>query len=605
MNLETNGPPARGAPAWWRLWGPEILFLAVTTAAGVWARGRWLDPNGDPGIWWSLSERLAHGERYYRDVYLQYGPLSPYLLSWTGRPFGFSAAWYVLASWIPAILSGLLLLRLARGLLTTLERLGLVGVLVGVSIFAPGPGRMVLSYCPAAVHAIGFALAALWLLKSGTEGPWRAYGAGALAGMALCAKQEIGVAALAGLCVPVLTRPRQAAVWALRCGVGFLAMALLGVAVVFASGASVDSLARESHLWPIGVVPPEWLSLFRGVAAVTAIDWPQDVLASFRELLKLIALVSLLGLLLARGREGARWWPTLGLLGLLWASDLFSGGSLPPHVRPIGLFMTVAFLVALAALLDVRLAQREFLAGLGLFAGLVGTRTAFSHNMDNHYAGVAHFAATLTWAVFVFCIVPRFLPGGSIPARRSRVAWGILVLPVAWYWATYGIESLGDATRVAVETPRGRIWAPRRRADAYARIGRELRPGERVLFLPETSALDVLFGVRDASPYLIHMPGWLDGHAEDVLIERFEKDPPDAVVLFERTTGEFRVKAFGTGFGRRLSEWVVRNYQVVATPPSASVLRRRSALVEPDRRLASDEAHHRLEQPLKPEKRRE
>ncbi len=608
MNPATREPSAEAAeaaPAWLRLRAPEVLFLAVTTAAGLWARGRWLDPSGDPGIWWSLSWRLAQGERYYRDAYLQYGPLSPYLLSWTGRPFGYSALWYLLAGWIPAILAGLLLLELSRGFLTVLERFGLVGLLLGLSIFAPGPGRMVLSYCPAAVHAVVFSVAAFLVLRAGTVGGWPAYGAGALAGLAFCAKQEIGVAALAGLCAPILTGPRRAAGWVIRCVLGFLAVGCLGVAAAIGSGASVDSLARESHLWPVGVVPAEWLALFRDVAAVTAIDWSQGVLASLREMLKLIVLVSLIGLLLAKGRGSGRWWPSVGLLVLLFAADLISGRSPLPQVRPIGLSMTVALVVAAIALFDRRRPHREFFLGFGLFAGLVAARTAFSQDVASHFTGVAHFAATLTWAFFLFCFVPGFLPGGSLSAARARLAWGMLVLPLAWYWAASGISSLGDAARVAVETPRGRVWAQPRAAASYARIGRELRPGERVLFLPETSALDVLFGVRDASPYLIHMPGWLDAHAEDVLIDRFEREPPDAVVLFERATDEFHVKPFGQGFGRRLSDWILRNYEPVVVAPSAKVLRRRSPLLETDRRLAGQQAHRRRQDALEPQEERE
>jgi hypothetical protein len=605
--FSANGPSNRGMPVWVRSWAPEILFLAVTTAAGLWAGGRWLDPGGDPGIWWSLSERLARGERYYRDIYLQYGPLSPYLLSWVGRPFGFSAVWYLLAGWIPAIAAGVLLLRLGRRFLAPLERIGLVGLLLGFAIFAPGPGRMVLSYCPAAVHAIILSLAAFLLTQSPSASGAVSYGAGALAGLAFCAKQEIGIAALAGLCAPLLTQPGRAAGRVTRCLLGFLGVALLGAAAVASSGASFDSLVRSSHLWPIGTVPPEWQALFRGVANVTAVDWLQDVMASMRELLKLIVLVSLLGLLLSRGRESGRWWPSLGLLGLLALADVFSGRNLLPHVRPVGLSMAVAFAVALVGALDRRRPDREFFVRLGLFAGLVGLRTAFSQDTAYHYTGVAHFATTLTWCLFLFCVVPSLLPGGSVPAARCRVAWAILLLPVAWSASARGIESLRDPSRVAVDTVRGRIWVPSRTAVTYGGIRQALRPGERVLFLPETSALDVLLGVRDASPYLIHMPGWLDAHAEDILIERFQSDPPAAVVIFERTTNEFRVKPFGRGFGRRLSGWISSNYEVVATTPNAKVLRRAresSAPFDHEGRLAGEEPHRGGEEALDPQKER-
>src|SRR5262249_36293408 len=127
-------------------WTPELALVAFTTAAGIWAQGRWLDPTGDPGLWWSLGYRLAQGQRYYRDIFLQYGPLSPYVFALTGPLFGFSASWLLIVNWVPAIAAGVLLLRASRPLLLLRERFALLGFLLGLSVFAPGAGRLVFSY---------------------------------------------------------------------------------------------------------------------------------------------------------------------------------------------------------------------------------------------------------------------------------------------------------------------------------------------------------------------------------------------------------------------------------------------------------------------------
>ena len=112
----------------------------------------------------------------------------------------------------------------------------------------------------------------------------------------------------------------------------------------------------------------------------------------------------------------------------------------------------------------------------------------------------------------------------------------------------------------------------------YARIGQELHPGERALFLPETSGLDVLFDVRDASPFLGHMPGWLDAHAEEALIRRFETRPPDVVVIFDRPAQEFGVDKFGRGFGQTLAAWIERRYRPVASLRGGAIFRPREPL---------------------------
>ncbi|MEX1245440.1 MAG: hypothetical protein WEB59_10595 [Thermoanaerobaculia bacterium] len=570
---------ARRALEWLRDWSVELTFLAATSAAGIWAGGRWLDTTGDPGVWLSFAQRMAQGERLYRDLYIQYGPLSPLLFSATGKPFGFSLTWYLLANWIPAIVAGLLLLAAARPFLSRLDRLALVGLIVGLSVLAPRPARMILPYSPAAVHALCFSIGAFLLMPSRERGLWRAYAAGILAGLALCAKQEIGLAAILGLCAPLVTDGKKGVAWVFRCLVGFSAAASLGVVIVLGAGASLDSLRQDSHLWPMASMPPEWRLLSRKVAGFATVDWREALFNSAWELSKLILLVSLAGLCLAREKSKKRWWLTLGPLALLCAADLFRGRSLLPQVHPICLSMMAAFAVVLLAWFGKRRTGRDFFIGFGLFAGLVALRTAVSRDLASPYSGVSHFATCLTWLLLLLCLVPDRLPGGSSSARWARLVWTLVLLPMAWYWAANGIESLREEGRVPVATPRGDIFPDRRLGNLYARIGQELRPGERALFLPETSGLDVLFGVHDASPFLGHMPGWLDAHAEEVLIRRFETRPPDVIVIFDRPAQEFGVEQFGRGFGLRLAAWIESRYRPVANLRGGAIFRPRETPV--------------------------
>ena len=157
--------------------------------------------------------------------------------------------------------------------------------------------------------------------------------------------------------------------------------------------------------------------------------------------------------------------------------------------------------------------------------------------------------------------------------------WTLILLPAALYWAVNGIENLREEGRTAVTTPRGDIFPDRRLGNLYSRIGQELRPGERALFLPETSGLDVLFGVRDASPFLGHMPGWLDGHAEEILMRRFETRPPEVIIIFDRPAQEFGVEPFGRGFGLRLAAWIESRYRPIVSLRGGVILRPRETPV--------------------------
>jgi len=70
------------------------------------------------------------------------------------------------------------------------------------------------------------------------------------------------------------------------------------------------------------------------------------------------------------------------------------------------------------------------------------------------------------------------------------------------------------------------------------------------------------------------MPGWLDAGAESELIRKFEKDPPDLIVVFRRTNWEYGVAPFGQGFGARLAEWIETHNRLVATSPGGNLYRR-------------------------------
>ena len=552
-----------------RAWIPEIALVLVTTASGVWAGGRWLDPTSDPGIWWSMPERIASGERLYRDLYFQYGPLSPHLVSWIARPFRFSAASILLLNWIPAVIAAILLLRLARPFLDTLERLCLAAILIGMGLFAPGLGRLVYPYSPAAVHALCFALAALLVVRStvSERRNLRAAAAGVLAGLAFCSKQEIGIAAAAALTASVLAQPKGKGEprWLAPCLAAFAVVAACGAAFVLAS-APLESLRLDSHFWPLAAPPRSWNALF-GSSPGSARACPGRILGSLRGLALVASLFALVGLLLARERRLRRLLPVgaVFLALLLW--DVLDRSLFQRNLGFVHLWMCMAFAVAIWALLDRRREHRDFLVAFGVFAGLVGSRAAFSGDIANPYAGVAHLPGALALLLFLFGFLPGVWPGGEPAARHTRRVWAFVLFPVVCLGAWIGVVSLRSGAHRPVETPRGRIWVSRAEADLYDRVARELRPGERVLVLPEINAVDVLFEARSASPFVTMMPGWMDERAEERLIRKFESSPPDVVVVFTRPNWEYGLAPFGQGYGARLWSWIQAHNRLVASSP--------------------------------------
>jgi hypothetical protein len=576
---------------WVEEWGPEACFLLVTTGAGLWAAGRWINPVSDPGFTWSLAYRLSKGERLYRDIFLAYTPLSPYLLAAAARLFGLSARFVVLVNWIPAVVAGFLLLRVGRPLLSAIERLALVALVLSFSLFVPGDGRLILPYYPGVVHAFVFSIGALLLLqRDGERFGWRSLPAGFLAGLAFCCKQEVGLAAFLALSASVTTRPRRALPWIGRLLAGFC-LAVLPAAVFIFTSAPVQSLRYDSHLWPLAPAPPAAIShLMRIVTGLNYPNWPVTLRAAVFQLLWQIACLGLLALLLARERKRSVWLRVLSVfagLGLWWILEGFSFFSQMP---PVSLSMSVAFFAALLALFTPHLPGREFVVAIGVFAGVVGMRTAFSPLLSGHYDGPGHFASALTWVLFLCILAPRLLLGETRSASSFRVLMALLLLMVRGWQAASGAENLRFAWRVAVDTAQGRVFVERPQVRLFEAIRRHSLPGERVLVIPETNAVDVLFRLENVSPLVDMLPGLLDTRAERALIERLEKSPPDLVILFERSVAEYGVRPFGQGYGLLLADWCNRNYRVVESTAAGKVMRLRgppSAAGDPPGRRAA------------------
>ncbi len=555
-----------------RGWIPELVLLVVTTAAGVFAGGRWVDPTSDPGLWWSLSTRLAEGERYYRDLLHQYGPLTPYLLALGVRLLGFSITWVLLSNWLPAILAGILLLRAGREHLSSFERLSVVGLVIGLGLFAPGRGRLVYPYSPAAVHALCLSLGALLLARRPEKAGPRRLLPGALAGLAFLSKQEIGVAAIVSLLSLSAVAPGGRFRRALAAVAGFVLGVLPGIAFALWS-APLASLREESRVWPLGGVPAGWAPLYRIVAGVGAVGWARQLAESLGAFLFYFSVLALFGLLISGERRPRRFLLPAAISSLVVAVGLAGGVWIPGKLHFVSLSMLAAATVVLLALFDRELPGGDFLVAFGVFSGLLAARTAVSTDVGGPYAGVAHFGTALLWPLLLFVLLPRRFPGGEGASRATRRVGALALLPFAWMGAATGMESLADPVRVAVDSKVGRFWVEPRQAGLFAAIRGELRPGERVLVLPETNGVDAIYGVRPVSRYVTLMPGFLDHRVERQLLAQFHDHPPDAVVVFERGTAEYRVAPLGRGFGRELMEWIEGNYEVVLSAAAGKILR--------------------------------
>jgi hypothetical protein len=179
--------------------------------------------------------------------------------------------------------------------------------------------------------------------------------------------------------------------------------------------------------------------------------------------------------------------------------------------------------------------------------------------------------------LFLLLLAPRFMPGRGKAGDWTRKAAALLIFSIGWYGAIVSIRSLAPPSKVSFETEKGRIWVEPRVRRVFDGIRRVARSGEKVWVLPETNGVDVLFGLRNVSPYEWHVPGWVDEEAEHKLVAALDRNPPDLVVVFDRSFPEFKAGPFGIGYDLVLAAWIERNYLVVDSSPGGTIFRRRGA----------------------------
>jgi hypothetical protein len=216
-----------------------------------------------------------------------------------------------------------------------------------------------------------------------------------------------------------------------------------------------------------------------------------------------------------------------------------------------------------------------------LFAGIVATRAAFAgQTLWSSYSGIAGVATAVTWGILLFRFGPEIFPGGrGAPLARRIMAIVVLIYGLHMDWVD--VRGLNPPGRTALLTRRGTVWVQDGIAPFYELLQRDLRSGERVLVLPEANALEPLFGIRAASAFPVLLPGWLDSRAEQRILSESKRGPPDAVVLFRRSTVELGVAPLGEGYGKDLVRWILETYQVEGASANGLLLRPKRPIAGP------------------------
>lgn len=545
----------------------------------------WANPYVDGSKELRIPERVARGERLYADVVCHYGPVPNWLHAGAYRLLGYRLT-TPLALLLPlsALVFGSLfvLARRAAGL-----EAAAWGTAWGITLalVAPNGGALVLPYSYAGTHSL--ALASLGLLLSLSERRAALAGAAACWALALASKQEYAIASMgaslvalaAGRAFPRLVPGRVA----LAVGGGVLGgVGLFGWAL---RGLPLASLAPEGPM-VLFHVPAEWQALFRFAAGA---DRPAESLRQLAStaflVLFVLALVEVAGRLeerfVAAGGAASR---RVALLRGAVAAALLAGVAFL-LVSPLGrdldkAFPTLLAVVPLGALLaaahallrpgDVDSSTRARIALLA-FAGLASARVFLRVTYGWVSTPFTAFAApALAAAAAVTCF-------RSLGRRRAYVALGFGALAALQAGRTW-IQS--DPGRYAsVETAAGSLRLPWSHAGATREaldfLGREARPGDTVVGLPEAGLFNFALGLGNPMRLEQVLPGSLDAAGEARYARRLHEAGPRFLLIPNQPTTLLGPVAFGRDWGQGIWAVVASDYrlrgQVGDAPPGAPV----------------------------------
>jgi hypothetical protein len=90
----------------------------------------------------------------------------------------------------------------------------------------------------------------------------------------------------------------------------------------------------------------------------------------------------------------------------------------------------------------------------------------------------------------------------------------------------------------------------------------ELKPAETIAVIPEGVMINYLSRRVNPTGYTSFLPSDIAVRGEHTIIEAFQMNPPDFILLVHRDMLEFKTGAFGRGYALDLGAWLNANYSV-------------------------------------------
>jgi hypothetical protein len=234
--------------------------------------------------------------------------------------------------------------------------------------------------------------------------------------------------------------------------------------------------------------------------------------------------------------------------------------------RPFPLLVLVSALALIAGFLPRRreeAAQRRFLRQISflVFAAILLAKMILDTRIF-HYGFILAMPAILLLTVAAFDWVPEFINRrGGHGATFAAAAAALLSAIVLAYC---GVQAQFIATKTQrVGAGADAFWADIQGAfvDAtVARLAGESSRNKTLAVLPGGVMINCLSGLRNPTPYINLMPVEMILFEEQRVLDSFQANPPDLIVLVHHDTSEYGFPFFGRDYGQRLNAWVYANY---------------------------------------------
>ena len=530
---------------------------------------------------------ILRGKLLYRDIWYQYGPLTPYLQALAFAVFGINLNVLFIIGMILAISAALLLFEIGRDFQLVLPAAIVTPLFFLAESFRPSIFNFIFPYSYAASMAAVFGLACLCCsVKHALGGRLLWLGAaGFCTSLALLTKQEFGLACLAVLGFESFASCLSRYSWrqVIENSVTFVATlvpALFGY-VLMLTRVSARTIFLDNWVMTPGTYTMRTIARYKMAGEGVrfgALEWGGAALGAAVSLILWFGVAYTNAVVIGKlGFQRLRYVAALVVADIVAALIIIKLGSptwagLPAFIGqmvfPKGIFLFgCAFLIVAVWKIWTTRGRTDHLAAaaLGLYAALTGIRVMMEMFPGR---GNALFFNVATFLVFVI-VVTRVIASAnrSLDGQLRCQLVGCLLSGEALL-LIFVLFPRHDLLSAPMKTAFGTMYTEPDRAVLFPEIvsfmKAHTRNGKDILVMPESASLYFLSGMESPTQWYEAQPGVLNPQQELAFINEAEAAQVKYVLLCNRSVSEFGVSMFGIGYDRAIYRWLAVNYVKVS-----------------------------------------